>query len=110
MGYVRTGVLMAAMTALFLVVGGLIAGQTGALIALVVAGAMNLFTFWNSDRAVLSMHGAVRSTHARRPISTAWSAGWSTGRRCRCRGSICSKPTSPTPLPPAAIRRTRGSR
>ena len=59
MGYVRTGVLMAAMTALFLVVGGLIAGQTGALIALVVAGAMNLFTFWNSDRAVLSMHGAV---------------------------------------------------
>lgn len=58
MGYVRTGILMAVMTALFLGVGALIGGQTGAVIALVVAGAMNLFTFWNSDKAVLSMHGA----------------------------------------------------
>ncbi|MGP3697652.1 zinc metalloprotease HtpX [Rhodobacter sp. NSM] len=58
MGYVRTGILMAVMTALFLGVGGLIGGQSGALIALVVAALMNLFTFWNSDRAVLSMHGA----------------------------------------------------
>ncbi|RAZ82219.1 zinc metalloprotease HtpX [Cereibacter johrii] len=58
MGYVRTGILMAVMTALFLGVGALIGGQSGAIIALVIAAGMNLFTFWNSDRAVLSMHGA----------------------------------------------------
>lgn len=58
MGYVRTGILMAVMTALFLGVGALIGGQSGAIIALIVAALMNLFTFWNSDKAVLSMHGA----------------------------------------------------
>ncbi|MCE6967704.1 zinc metalloprotease HtpX [Cereibacter sphaeroides] len=58
MGYVRTGILMAVMTALFLGVGALIGGQSGAVIALVVAAGMNLFTYWNSDKAVLSMHGA----------------------------------------------------
>jgi heat shock protein HtpX len=57
-GYVKTAMLMAAMTALFMGIGGLMGGSTGALIALVVAGAMNIFTYWNSDRAVLSMTGA----------------------------------------------------
>ncbi|MFT4150125.1 MAG: zinc metalloprotease HtpX [Paracoccaceae bacterium] len=58
MGNIRTFVLMAAMTALFMGVGALIGGQGGAIIALVFAGGMNLFTWWNSDRAVLSMTGA----------------------------------------------------
>ena len=44
MGYVRTAVLMAAMTALFMGVGAFLGGQTGAMVALVVAAAMNLFT------------------------------------------------------------------
>jgi heat shock protein HtpX len=39
-------------------VGFLIGGKGGAMIALVVAAAMNLFTWWNSDRMVLSMYGA----------------------------------------------------
>ncbi|MGA0540870.1 zinc metalloprotease HtpX [Neotabrizicola sp. VNH66] len=58
MGNLRTFILMAAMTALFMGVGALIGGTTGAVIALAVAGAMNLFAFWNSDKAVLSMTGA----------------------------------------------------
>lgn len=58
MGNIRTFMLMAAMTALFMGVGAMIGGQTGALVALVFAGGMNLFTFWNSDKAVLSMTGA----------------------------------------------------
>jgi len=57
-GYVRTAILMAAMTALFMGVGGLLGGTGGAIIALVVAAGMNLFTWWNSDRMVLRMHGA----------------------------------------------------
>ncbi|MBD3766238.1 MAG: zinc metalloprotease HtpX, partial [Rhodobacterales bacterium] len=58
MGYLRTALLMAAMTALFMGVGALLDGLTGALVALALAAGMNLLTWWNSDRAVLSMHGA----------------------------------------------------
>lgn len=58
MGYVKTAMLMAAMTALFMGVGYLIGGSAGAVIALVMAAAMNAFTWWNSDRMVLRMHNA----------------------------------------------------
>ncbi|VDC30359.1 zinc metalloprotease HtpX [Pseudogemmobacter humi] len=58
MGNIRSFVLMAALTALFMGVGALIGGTTGAVIALVIAGGMNLFAFWNSDKAVLNMTGA----------------------------------------------------
>ncbi len=57
-GYVKTAMLMAAMTALFMGVGGLLGGTGGAVIALLVAAAMNAFTWWNSDKAVLRMQGA----------------------------------------------------
>lgn len=57
-GYSKTFMLMAAMTALFMGLGALLGGGTGAIIALAVAGAMNLWTYWNSDQAVLRMHGA----------------------------------------------------
>jgi heat shock protein HtpX len=58
MNYVRTGLLLAALTALFLAVGYLIGGRSGVLIAFVVALGMNFFAYWNSDKMVLSMYGA----------------------------------------------------
>ena len=58
MNYFKTAILLAGLTALFMGVGYLIGGQTGALIALVVAAGMNVFSLWNSDKMVLSMHGA----------------------------------------------------
>lgn len=58
MNILRTGLLMAAMTALFLGVGALIGGPTGMVIALAIAVAMNLFAYWNSDRLVLRMYRA----------------------------------------------------
>jgi heat shock protein HtpX len=58
MSYFRTALLLAGLTALFTGVGFLIGGKGGALIALVIAAGMNLFTYWNSDRMVLSMYGA----------------------------------------------------
>jgi len=58
MSIARTALLMAAMTALFLGVGYMLGGEAGLLIALVVAGGMNLFAYWNSDRMVLRMYGA----------------------------------------------------
>jgi heat shock protein HtpX len=58
MNYFRTAILLAALTALFMGIGYLIGGQAGMVVALLVAGAMNLFAYWNSDKMVLSMYGA----------------------------------------------------
>ncbi|AWL99749.1 zinc metalloprotease HtpX [Bradyrhizobium amphicarpaeae] len=58
MNYLRTAMLLAGLTALFMGVGYLIGGASGAMIALVIAAATNLFAYWNSDRMVLSMYGA----------------------------------------------------
>lgn len=58
MSYFRTATLLAGLAALFMGVGYLLGGATGAMIALVVAAGTNLFAYWNSDRMVLSMHGA----------------------------------------------------
>jgi heat shock protein HtpX len=58
MNTLRTGILMAAMTGLFLAVGALVGGGTGMMIAFAIALAMNLFAYWNSDKVLLSMYGA----------------------------------------------------
>jgi heat shock protein HtpX len=54
----RTGVLMAFLTALFVGAGYLIAGPSGMVVAFFVALGTNLFAYWNSDKAVLAMYGA----------------------------------------------------
>jgi heat shock protein HtpX len=53
MNHLKTYILLAAMTALFGGVGYLVGGAGGMLIALGVAGAMNLFAYWNADKMVL---------------------------------------------------------
>jgi heat shock protein HtpX len=67
MNMMRTALLLAAMTALFLVVGYLIAGEGGALIAFVLALAMNGWAYWNSDKMVLRMHNAQPVTRESAP-------------------------------------------
>jgi heat shock protein HtpX len=67
MNMMRTALLLAAMTALFLAVGYLIAGQTGAMVAFLIALAMNGFAYWNSDKMVLRMHNARPVTQADAP-------------------------------------------
>ena len=75
MNYFRTAILLAGLTGLFMGVGFLIGGQGGAMIALVIAGGMNLFAYWNSDRMVLSMHGAQEVDAANAPDLHAMVAG-----------------------------------
>lgn len=58
MNYFRTGMLLAGMTALFLVAGYLIGGQAGMLMAFGIAVATNAFAYWNSDKMVLAMYRA----------------------------------------------------
>jgi len=59
MNLVRTAMLLAFMTALFMGVGYMIGGSGGMMIAFLIAAAMNLFSYWNSDKMVLRMYNAV---------------------------------------------------
>src|SRR4051812_29588613 len=54
----KTAVLMAAITALFMAIGGVIGGRQGMTIALIVALGMNFFSYWFSDKLVLRMYNA----------------------------------------------------
>ncbi|MDA3972266.1 MAG: zinc metalloprotease HtpX [Desulfobulbaceae bacterium] len=64
---VKTGVLMAAMTALFMVAGQLLGGQAGVVIALVFAVVMNFSAYWYSDKMVLAMSKAREVSGAQAP-------------------------------------------
>src|SRR3712207_280408 len=55
----KTAMLLAALTAMFGVVGYLLGGQGGMLIALGIAVVTNVFAYWNSDKLAFSAHGAV---------------------------------------------------
>ena len=59
MNIAKTGILLAAMTALFMGLGYLIDGQGGMMIAFLIAAGMNLMSYWKSDQMVLRMHNAV---------------------------------------------------
>jgi heat shock protein HtpX len=59
MNFMRTAMLLAFMTALFMGVGYLIGGSGGMMIAFLIAAGMNLFSYWNADKMVLRMHHAV---------------------------------------------------
>ncbi|MCK6376126.1 MAG: zinc metalloprotease HtpX [Zoogloea sp.] len=56
--WLKTSILMAAIVALFGVIGAMIGGKSGMLMALVFGGAMNLFSYWFSDKMVLRMYNA----------------------------------------------------
>lgn len=56
--WLKTSILMAGILALFGVVGGMLGGKTGMLLALVFGGAMNLWAYWFSDKMVLRMYNA----------------------------------------------------
>ena len=64
---IKTGVLMAALAAVFMVAGQALGGNNGMIIALVIAFGMNFFAYWFSDKAVLKMSGAREATAAEAP-------------------------------------------
>ncbi len=86
--WVKTFVLMAAITALFVVAGGATGGQQGMVIALLLAVAMNFFSYWFSDKLVLRMYTREKSMRRARRRSTVWSGTLPRVRNCRCRASI----------------------
>lgn len=64
---VKTTLLLATLTGLFLVIGGAIGGQSGMLFALLLAVAMNMGAWWFSDTVALKMSGAREVTAAEMP-------------------------------------------
>ena len=58
MNTMRTGLLLAGLTGLFMAVGYLLGREAGMIMAFVIAAGMNLFAYWNADKMVLRMHGA----------------------------------------------------
>jgi len=56
--WLKTSVLMAAIVALFMVIGGMLGGKSGMLLALLFGGGMNVWAWWNSDQMVLRMYNA----------------------------------------------------
>ncbi|MEO9635331.1 MAG: M48 family metalloprotease [Parasphingorhabdus sp.] len=67
MNFMKTTMLLAALTALFMVMGFSLGGPRGAILALLVAAGMNLFTYWNADKIVLKMHNAVEADSTSHP-------------------------------------------
>ncbi len=57
MSTLRTGILLAGMTALFLAIGFMLGGQTGMIVAFLFALGTNAFAYWNSDKMVLRLYG-----------------------------------------------------
>ena len=66
-GYGRTALLLAALTALFMGAGYLLGGSTGMVLAFVMAGVMNLGAWWFSDKMVLAQYGAKEVSEASAP-------------------------------------------
>ncbi|SET67256.1 zinc metalloprotease HtpX [Oceanicella actignis] len=67
MNTMRTMMLLAALTALFMAVGWLLGGGAGMVMALIFAAATNLWAWWNSDKAVLRWYRARPATEANAP-------------------------------------------
>ncbi|MDH5188474.1 MAG: zinc metalloprotease HtpX [Rhodospirillaceae bacterium] len=66
-GYFKTAILLAGLTALFMVAGFALGGMDGMMVALIFAVGINFFAYWNSDKIVLSMHGAVEASPESQP-------------------------------------------
>jgi len=62
MGTMKTFMLLAAMTALFMAIGFVVGGTIGVMVAFGIAACMNVFSYWNADKIVLKMQGAKEVT------------------------------------------------
>ena len=67
MNYMKTAVLLTALTLLFVWIGRMIGGQTGMIIALALAVLMNGVGYWFSDSLILKMHRAWQVDEAEEP-------------------------------------------
>ncbi len=62
MNTLRTTILLAVLTALLVWIGDMFGGRQGAIMALILAGGMNFFSYWFSDKIVIKMYGGQEVT------------------------------------------------
>ncbi|SFL65064.1 heat shock protein HtpX [Desulfomicrobium norvegicum] len=67
MNLLKTTFLLTLLTLLLVAMGGAIGGKSGMMIAFLIAGGMNFFAYWNSDKIVLKMYKAREVTRADSP-------------------------------------------
>jgi len=67
MNQVKTVLLLGLLTGLLVFIGGAVGGRSGMIIALILAGAMNFFSYWYSDKIVLKMYRAREVSEAEAP-------------------------------------------
>jgi|SRR4029077_2251300 Zn-dependent protease with chaperone function len=125
MNCLRTTLLLAALTALFMGIGYLFGGASGALLALLLAAGVNFLAYWNADNLVLMMHGAqevdagdrTRSMRACAPPSiSCWIAhaarlphGQSSAKRVRDRSQSRPRSRCSDDLDPDEFRKRRSA-
>ena len=106
MNTIKTMMLMAALTALFMVAGQAMGGQQGMMIALLMALGLNFFAYWNSDKMALAMNQAREVSPPEAPDLHALVAGLAERAGIPKPKVYVVDNTTPTPLPPAATRTT----
>ena len=65
--WLKTSILMAGILALFGAIGASLGGAQGMMIALLIGGGMNIFSYWFSDKMVLRMYNAQEVDEASSP-------------------------------------------
>ena len=87
LNFTKTALLLAILTAIFAAMGSVVGGETGLIVAFLMALGMNGLAFWKSDKMVLRLQKARRSTTSRRPSWSAWCGNWRRVPSCRCPAS-----------------------
>ena len=106
----RTWILLAGLSALFVAVGGLVGGTSGIVVFLVIAVGFNFAMFWFSDRLALKMSRARPLEPGEAPDLVADVEDLASGRGSPSRASTSSRRSSRTPSPPDGARSTPRSR
>ena len=68
MNYLKTSILLSALTSIILFAGFLLGGEGGIIIAIIIALSTNFFAYWNSDKILLKMYGAYEISMHTEPI------------------------------------------
>ena len=100
----KTTLLLGLLTVLIVLIGGAVGGHHGMVVAFVLAGIMNLGSYWFSDKIVLSMYGAQELPPQMHPEIHQMIMELASMPVCPNRGSILLKMIHRMPSPPAGIR------
>ena len=104
---IKTVLLLALLSGIIIVLGGLMGGRTGVIIAFGLALVMNVGSYWYSDKIVLSMYHARELAPEEAPYLHRIVEELPAMPAFPSRASAWCRKRPPTPLPRAVIRSMR---